>query len=283
MAANSERKPLIYRIIFGTDTPAGRLFDVLLLGAILLSVLIVMLESVESFRVNYRSWLTGIEWGLTLLFTAEYLLRLYCVPSKKRYAFSFFGIIDLLAILPTYLDLLLSGAHYLIVIRILRLIRIFRIFKLIRYMSEAHLLMQALRASRRKITVFLGSVLTLVIVLGTLMYLIEGEESGFNSIPRGIYWAIVTLSTVGYGDVIPQTVPGQVIACMVMIIGYGIIAVPTGIVSVELHQAAKHRSEGTRCSGCARTGHELDADFCRFCGAPIENQAPNQDSLVDFP
>jgi voltage-gated potassium channel len=260
----------MHEIIFEADTPVGKAFDVLLILCILVSVLAVLLDSVKEIRNAYGSLLTTAEWFFTLLFTLEYLLRLLSVGRPLRYACSFFGLVDLLAILPTYLSLLLPGSHYLLVIRILRILRIFRIFKLVQYLSEARLLIQALRASGRKITVFLFTVLTLVIIFGSLMYMIEGGDSGFTSIPRSIYWAIVTLTTVGYGDIAPQTNLGQVLASLVMVLGYGIIAVPTGIVTVELGQAYARQKVSTQaCPECSAEGHDSDAVHCKYCGGRL--------------
>lgn len=256
----------IFRIIFKTDTPAAKFFDVCLLWAIFLSVAVVMLDSVESIHMRHLDLLIALEWIFTILFTIEYAIRVFCVRNRAAYVFSFFGIIDLLAILPSYLDLLFSGAHYLMVIRILRLLRVFRVLKLVRYLDEMSLLILALKASRAKITVFLGTVLTVVVVIGAAMYVIEGAENGFTDIPTGVYWAIVTLTTVGYGDLAPQTPFGKFIASFIMIMGYGIIAVPTGIVSVELQEATRRRREGKRCEECGLEGHEIDAFFCKRCG-----------------
>jgi voltage-gated potassium channel len=268
------RSPLrarLHEIIFEADTPAGKAFDVVLLLAITLSVAAVMLESVGAIRVEHGKLLYGVEWFFTILFTIEYLVRLACVLHPTRYARSFFGIIDLLAVLPTYLSLVVAGAQSLLVIRVLRLLRVFRIFKLARFLGEARTLTIALRSSRHKIVVFLGAVLSIVIIMGTVMYLVEGPASGFTSIPRSVYWAIVTMTTVGYGDIAPQTVPGQAIAAFVMILGYAIIAVPTGIVSAELVQAA-HPHKGTAaeaCPGCGAEGHDRDAAHCKHCGTRL--------------
>ncbi len=272
-----EERPLspgrarLHEIIFEADTPAGKAFDVALLLAISLSVAAVMLESVAPIRLRWGRALYVVEWFFTILFTVEYLLRLSCVLRPWRYARSFFGIVDLLAVLPTYLSLVIVGAQSLLVIRVIRLLRIFRIFKLTRYLGEARTLTFALRASRHKIVVFLGGVLSLVTILGAMMYLIEGPESGFTSIPRGVYWAIVTMTTVGYGDIAPQTVLGQALAAFVMILGYAIIAVPTGIVSAELVQAARRQVSGTTqaCPGCGAEGHDQDASHCKHCGAAL--------------
>jgi len=260
----------MHEIIFEADTPAGKAFDVLLILCIVVSVLAVMLDSVRSIRLAYGTALTTAEWIFTLLFTVEYLLRLISVGRPFKYAASFFGVVDLLAVIPTYLSLVLPGTHYLLVIRVLRILRIFRILKLVQYLSEAKLLMQALRASSRKITVFLFTVLTMVIVFGSMMYIIEGEANGFTSIPRSIYWAIVTLTTVGYGDISPQTDLGQVVASIVMVLGYGIIAVPTGIVTVEMGQAFSKKGVTTQsCPECSAEGHDTDAVHCKYCGGKL--------------
>ena len=257
----------LHEIIFEADTPAGKLFDVLLIISIVLSVLIVMLDSVGSINTSYGQLLYFGEWFFTVLFTVEYALRLYSVGRPLSYATSFFGIVDLLAILPTYLSIFFPGTQYLIVIRILRVLRIFRVLKLVQYLGEARLLLQALRASRRKIAVFLLTVLVLVVIFGSLMYLIEDPSSGFTSIPKSIYWSIVTLTTVGYGDISPQTDLGQTIAAVIMIIGYGIIAVPTGIVTVELSQAFKKQLSTQACPECSAEGHDNDAKYCKYCGS----------------
>jgi len=259
----------LHEIIFEAETPAGRAFDVSLIGLIILSVLIVMLESVRALREQYGAELYAVEWTLTLLFTAEYVLRLLSVRRPLRYAASFFGLVDLLAIVPTYLSLLLPGTQYLLVVRILRLLRVFRVLKLAEYLTEADVLTRALRASRRKISVFLLTVLTLVVIIGALLYVVEGEENGFTSIPVGIYWAVVTLTTVGYGDISPKTPLGQGLAALVMITGYGIIAVPTGIVTVEIAQAARRMVSTQACPECGSEGHDADAVYCKYCAARL--------------
>ncbi|MCR9141505.1 MAG: ion transporter [bacterium] len=271
----------LHEIIFEADTPVGKAFDIILLWAILLSVLAVMLESVPTIGQPYQRILRIVEWVFTVLFTLEYLLRLLTVRVAWRYAVSFYGLVDLLAIIPTYLSLALAGSHYFLVIRILRLLRVFRVFKLVRYTSEAQILLTALRASRPKITVFLGTVLTMVVVIGSLMYIIEGEEHGFTSIPKSIYWAIVTLTTVGYGDITPQTAFGQFLSALVMITGYGIIAVPTGIVSAELAQAMRAHPNTienfTRsCTSCGGEGHDPDAVYCKHCAAALDSSASSE-------
>ena len=259
-------------IIFEADTPAGKAFDVGLLVAICLSVLVVMLDSVTAFHSQHGPLLGQVEWAFTLLFTAEYGLRLICSPRPLRYARSFFGVVDLLAILPTYLSLLFPGAQSMAVIRGLRLLRIFRVFKLGQFLGEASALQNALTATRHKITVFLGTIAIVVTILGAAMYLIEGEENGFTSIPAAIYWSIVTMTTVGYGDMAPVTVSGKVLASIVMILGYSIIAVPTGIVTAEIvESAAASRKITTRsCPSCLSEGHDRDASYCNRCAAPLE-------------
>jgi len=262
---------LLHEIIFEADTPAGKGFDILLIGSILLSVAAVMADSVAGINERWGGELYLVEWVFTLLFSMEYVLRLISVDRPGAYALSFFGSVDLLAILPTYISLVIPGSQYLLVIRILRILRIFRILKLVQYVGEARLLLEALRASRRKITVFLYTVLTLVVILGSLIYVIEGRENGFTSIPRSIYWAIVTLTTVGYGDISPKTELGQILASLVMIIGYAIIAIPTGIVTVELSRVGRGREPDARaCPSCGRDGHDRDSKFCKHCGADLD-------------
>ncbi|HET8724551.1 MAG TPA: ion transporter [Anaeromyxobacteraceae bacterium] len=258
----------VAEVIFGHDTFAGKAFDVLLILAILASVTVVALETVAPIREEFGPALRLAEWFFTLLFTAEYAVRLWCTDRPGRYARSFFGVVDLVSILPTYLSLFLGGAQALLTIRALRLLRIFRVLKLGQYTSEASHLGQALARSRQKITVFLAVVLTLVLVLGSLMYLVEGPENGFTSIPRSIYWAIVTLTTVGYGDITPHTVLGQVVAALAMILGYGIIAVPTGIVTVELGRGSA-AARAVACRRCGLSGHDADARHCKRCGEPL--------------
>lgn len=256
----------LHEVIFEADTPSGKFFDVALIWLIILSVVTVMLESIRPFRLAYGPTLRAVEWGFTLLFSVEYVLRLICVRRAWRYAVSFFGIVDLLAILPTYLSLFIPGGQALLSVRALRLLRVFRVLKLAQHLKEARVLMRALRATRYKITVFLSTVLTLVVILGSLIYLVEGAASGFTSIPKGIYWAIVTVTTVGYGDIAPQTNIGQFIAAIAMLMGYAIIAVPTGIVTVELSRAAHHEITTQVCPHCTREGHDSDAVHCKFCG-----------------
>ena len=266
-------------VIFGADMPLGKLFDVVLLWAILLSVALVILESVPSIKAEYDSLLRVLEWFFTGLFTIEYAARLYAARHPLRYAFSFFGVVDFLAVVPGYLSLVVVGSQYLLAVRALRLLRIFRVLKLSRYLGEINVLTEALRASRFKITVFLYTVLTIVVIMGSVMYLVEGPQNGFTSIPISIYWAIVTLTTVGYGDISPQTPLGRMISSALMVTGFGIIAVPTGIVTAELSRAAHpgsrkapHRPaqpEVRPCEQCNLEQHDPDAAFCKRCGAPL--------------
>ena len=262
----SSRRQRLHEIIFEADTPAGKTFDVALLVLIVASVVIVALESVETIRIHSGRLLQVMEWVLTGLFTIEYVLRLSCVERPMLYARSFFGIVDVLAVLPTYLSLVIPGAQSLVVIRVLRLLRVFRVLKLVRYLTEEAALMTALRASRRKIEVFVCGVLTVCLIAGTVMYLIEGKEAGFTSIPQGVYWAIVTLTTVGYGDIAPRTIPGQAVAALLMIVGYGMIAVPSGIVGVEVARATMKVPNTQSCRHCLAEGHDADAGFCKHCG-----------------
>ncbi|MDZ4844528.1 MAG: ion transporter [Chitinophagales bacterium] len=259
----------INSVIFGTDTPAGKLFDVVLLWMIVLSILVVMLESVQGIRTRFVTELHVIEWIFTGFFTLEYIARIYSHPKPKQYIFSFLGIIDLLAIVPTYISLLISGGQFLLVIRVLRLLRIFRIFKLSHFLAEGDVLVRAMLTSLRKIVLFFSVVLTLVLILGTLMYMIEGEENGFTSIPESIYWGIVTITTVGYGDIAPSTALGKMLASIIMILGYSIIAVPTGIVTVEMAKAGKTISR-SKCQRCNDTGHEVGANYCKTCGEKLQ-------------
>lgn len=258
----------LYIIIFGSDTKAGKAFDVVLIICILLSVLVVMLESVKSFQSDYYYLFMVLEWFFTILFTVEYILRLLCSPKPLRYMFSFFGLVDVLSIMPTYLDIFFPGSHYLLTIRILRVLRIFRVLKLIQYIEEINFLKSSLYESRRKILVFMFAVLTVMIVLGSLMYLIEGEENGFSNIPISIYWAIVTMSTVGYGDIAPNTVLGKILASISILIGYAIIAVPTGIVTARMIQSSQE-SSGKACKDCNAKITNKDALYCHNCGLKL--------------
>ncbi|MDY6903555.1 MAG: ion transporter [Thermodesulfobacteriota bacterium] len=254
------------RIIFETDTPAGKLFDVVLIASICISVISVILDSVPSFHTNYGRLLYATEWVFTILFSLEYGLRLFSAHRPARYAFSFFGLVDLLSIVPTYLSVFIPGSQTLLTIRTFRLLRVFRVFKLTYYTREAGVLIRALRASIRKISVFLTAVLAIVVIAGSVMYVVEGADSGFTDIPTSMYWAIVTLTTVGYGDISPVTPLGKGLASFLMIVGYGIIAVPTGIVTVEIAQSTKKTTTHTPCPHCGLTGHAPDATYCRGCG-----------------
>ncbi len=269
-AQSGKWKVRLYEIVFEADTPAGKAFDIILMVCIITSVLVVTLESVSEIKIKYGKALRIIEWCFTILFTIEYIARVYIVTNKKNYVFSFLGIIDLLSVLPTYLDLFLTGAHSLMVIRSLRLLRVFRVLKLARFVGESQSLVNALKASRYKITIFLFTVLTTIVIAGTLMFMIEGPEYGFTSIPRSIYWSIVTMTTVGYGDIAPQTEIGQALASLIMLLGYGIIAVPTGIVSSEMINVKRKEKLSTQvCPHCMKDGHDNDAVFCKYCGEKL--------------
>lgn len=277
----------MYDVIFEADTPAGRRFDILLVIAILLSILVVVLDSVTRLQRDWGRTLDAAEWGFTLLFTAEYLARLSCVDRPWRYASGFYGVIDLLSVLPTYASLLVPGSALLLDIRILRLLRVFRIFKLTLYIEEYTRLGEALAASRRKILVFLSVVLMLIVIMGTVMYVIEGPANGFTSIPTAMYWATVTMTTVGYGDIAPRTGLGKALASCMMLLGWGILAVPTGIVTAEMTvrrhdrrnatrapgEASAQVIEARRCPNCGSTGHEGGARYCKDCGAALPAQA----------
>jgi voltage-gated potassium channel len=267
-------KDTVRIVIFEAHTPAGKAFDVGLLVCILISVLAVMLDSVGAIHAGYSDWLYGVEWFFTILFTIEYALRLWCIQHTALYARSFYGIVDLVGIIPTYLSLLFAGTQYLLVVRVLRVLRVFRVLRMVQFVGEAELLTQALHASRRKIIVFISTVAALVVVFGSLMYLIEGEANGFTSIPRSIYWAVITMTTVGYGDITPQTPLGQAFASLIMIMGYGIIAVPTGIVTMELSEASRRATNTHTCPECSVEGHVPGAAFCWRCGEQLHRSEP---------
>jgi voltage-gated potassium channel len=260
---------VLHEVIFEADTFAGELFDILLIICIVLSVLGVMLESISGFRTRFGTALMRLEWFFTILFTIEYMFRLISVRKPWRYATSFWGVVDLLGFLPTYLARFVPGSSVLRVVRVLRVLRVFRVLRLTPYMSASSLLKQALISSQRKITVFLVAVMTLVVILGSLMYMIEGEASGFTSIPQSIYWAIVTLTTVGYGDLSPDTPLGKALASVIMIVGYGIIAVPTGIVTAERVHSSYKETSTQACPACSAEGHDKDARFCKLCGSGL--------------
>lgn len=262
-------KEKLHEIIYEADTPAGKLFDIVLLIAIIASIILVMLESVESINSKYGHLLNISEWIITLLFSVEYIIRVVSIKKSTKYIFSFYGIIDLLSTLPKYLAIFFTGTHSLVALRALRLLRVFRILKLARFVGESNNFMKALKASRTKIIVFLFFVLILCVILGTIMYLIEGGENGFTSIPRSVYWAVVTLTTVGYGDIAPHTPFGQFVASIIMILGYGIIAVPTGIVSSEMVKVNDVSLNTQSCPNCSTSRHKDDAEFCYHCGTKL--------------
>ena len=263
-------REFLYQIIFGGDSTAHEVFDVVLIIIIILSVVTVMFDSVTSIEQKYGEILFIAEWVFTILFTIEYIIRLICSRKRSSYIFSFFGLVDLLSVAPTYISLLVPGSHILIVIRVLRVLRIFRVLKLVKFVGESDLLIIALMASRRKITVFLFCIMTIVVIFGSIMYTIEGQENGFTSIPHSIYWAVVTLTTVGYGDVTPKTGFGQALSAIIMIMGYGIIAVPTGIVTAEITSAMGHnRGTSRSCRNCNSKWHDDDARFCKHCGVNL--------------
>ncbi len=261
----------LFEVIYHADSPAGKWFDVILIVFILLSVLTVILDSVAQLHIRYGRWLYAAEWFFTAVFTVEYVLRLISTRTPVRYMLSFFGVIDLLSIIPTYLALFYAQAHHLLIIRILRILRIFRVLKLVRYSDQAQLLKAAVVASKHKIVVFFFFVFTILVIFGALMYLVEGPQNGFTNIPVGIYWSIVTLTTVGYGDIAPHTVTGRVISSMIMLIGYSIIAVPTGIFTAELNTTIKkiRRKTSRVCEACGLRGHTENATYCRNCGEKL--------------
>jgi voltage-gated potassium channel len=280
MDSNISWREQLRIIVFQSDTKPGRRFDKVLLVLILCSLLVAIIDSIEAVHRNYAAPLAWIEWTFTLIFAVEYVLRLYCSPKPLRYAFSFYGLIDLLAIVPGILAIYYSDAQYLLIVRVVRMLRIFRVLKLSPYLKQANYLLAALRGSKQKIIVFLATVSTLVTVFGTLMYVVEGPEHGFTSIPKGIYWAIVTLTTVGFGDIVPKTPLGQILSSMVMITGYSIIAVPTGIFTAELANAMRGDQLQHDCPVCAKNAHEPNASFCSRCGNPL---FPKVDSVAAPP
>ncbi|MBK4738320.1 ion transporter [Noviherbaspirillum pedocola] len=263
----------LYRIIFESDTRAGRLFDLVLIALILVSVTVVVLDSVQALSVRHGEIFDVLEWSFTLIFTVEYLLRLYCVRRPLAYATSFFGIIDFLSVVPTYLAMLMPGAHLLLDVRILRLLRIFRILKLTSYVDEYRMLGRALVAARRKILIFLSVVFMVVLLLATVMYAVEGPANGFTSIPTALYWAITAVTTVGFGDIVPKTDLGRAISSVTMLLGWGILAVPTGIISSEIAAQRSLPSADRRCAACGSDGHAPDARYCKDCGARLEAAA----------
>lgn len=279
---NTSWKNKLHEIIYEADTPAGKLFDLVLLVVIIASIVLVMLESVKAIDLKYHTFLNTAEWIITILFTIEYIARIITVKQPFKYIFSFYGIIDLLSTIPKYISIFFAGTHALVALRALRLLRIFRILKLARFLGASKNLVTALKASRAKISVFLFAVIILAVILGTIMYMVEGEENGFTNIPKSVYWCIVTLTTVGFGDIAPQTPLGQFIAAVVMILGYGIIAVPTGIVSAEYaSQTKKPEPEKLKpqdktihlnsqsCPNCLRHDHRDGSKYCYYCGEAL--------------
>ncbi|ABN62020.1 ion transporter [Shewanella baltica] len=269
--SESPLKRQLRTIIFGTDTPAGRYFDIALMVCIVLSVGLVFLDTVEMFHREYGQIIRVLEWVFTVIFTIEYGLRLYCATHPVLYARSFYGVVDLLSVLPSYLALLIPGANFTLVIRILRLFRIFRVLKLLRYLSEGNVLLRAMMQSSRKVFLFFFSVSLIVMVLSAVMYVVEGPDNGFSSIPKSVYWTIVTITTVGYGDITPKTGLGQAIAAFTMLIGYSIIAIPTGILTAEISQEVGRHRDLRSCNQCHKTGHDLDAMYCSRCGCELDS------------
>ncbi|MGI2209391.1 ion transporter [Shewanella baltica] len=269
--SESPLKHQLRTIIFGTDTPAGRYFDIALMVCIVLSVGLVFLDTVEMFHREYGQIIRVLEWVFTVIFTIEYGLRLYCATHPVLYARSFYGVVDLLSVLPSYLALLIPGANFTLVIRILRLFRIFRVLKLLRYLSEGNVLLRAMMQSSRKVFLFFFSVSLIVMVLSAVMYVVEGPDNGFSSIPKSVYWTIVTITTVGYGDITPKTGLGQAIAAFTMLIGYSIIAIPTGILTAEISQEVGRHRDLRSCNQCHKTGHDLDAMYCSRCGCELDS------------
>jgi len=259
----------LYRIIFGTDTPAGQRFDIFLIYAILISIFAVILDTVESLHGQFATGFIFVEWLFTGLFTLEYVLRIYCSPNRRKYLFSFYGIVDLISIIPSYLGLIFVGAQYLLIVRLIRVLRIFRVLKLVRYLSEADVLIRSIRQAKRKMFVFFTCVLVLSTLFGCLMYVVEGPDNGFSSIPKSIYWTIVTITTVGYGDITPHTVLGQIISTMAMLTGYSIIAIPTGIITAELANEMRRDKSVYPCPNCVKVGHDVDAVHCKWCGSSL--------------
>ncbi|MDV6251633.1 ion transporter [Vibrio sp. EA2] len=266
---NHSLKNTLYVTIFGTHTKAGRTFDIALIIAILSSLVVLILDSIPAVQAIWAKELKVLEYTFTGLFTIEYLLRLYCSPKPAAYAKSFYGVVDLLAILPTYLVLFFPSASFMGVIRALRVLRIFRILKLVRYLQDSNVLLRSLLMARRKIFIFFSAVAILVTIFGSLIFIVEGPENGFTSIPKSIYWAIVTITTVGYGDLIPQTNLGKALASITMLLGYSILAVPTGIFTAELHQEMQSHKELVKCPNCSQAGHDPDAIYCKHCGSEL--------------
>ena len=262
-----------FHIIFGHEDKPGKRFDVALILVIAASIAVALLDSVASVRVQFSLALHLLEWGFTVIFTIEYFVRLAVVDRPSRYARSFFGIVDLLSVLPTWISLVLAGSQYLLVIRALRMLRIFRVLKLTRYVGDANLLWSVLVRTRRKLFIFISTILTLVLIFGSLMYLVEGPGNGFTSIPESMYWAVVTMTTVGFGDITPKTPVGQLLTALITLVGYSIIAVPTGIFTAELASGMRTQKAGLRCEACGQEEHDSDAQFCKSCGTALPDSA----------
>ena len=281
--ATETLKHKLYVIIFGTHTTAGKVFDLYLIIAIIASLIVLLLDSVQSLDAQWSFLFTGLEYTFTILFTIEYLVRLWCSPKPESYAKSFYGIVDFLAILPTYLTIIFPSASFMGVIRLIRVLRIFRILKLVRYLQDSNILLRSMLMSRRKILIFFSTVAILVTIFGALLYVIEGPEHGFTSIPQSIYWAIVTITTVGYGDLVPQTPFGKSVAALTMLMGYSIIAVPTSIITAELHKEMSSHKSLVKCPNCMKSGHDTDALFCKHCGSelaePDKRVVPTEDTM----
>ena len=267
----STLRQTLYDIIFGTETPAGKFFDVALIYVIILSVSLLMLDSVAEVKLRFSESLFFFEWFFTIIFTIEYGVRIYCSPNRWAYIRSFYGVIDLLSTIPSYLSLFIPGANYLLIFRLLRVLRIFRVLKLVRYLSEANSLIRTMYQIRRKIIVFFFVVLNLAVIFGSLMYIVEGPNNGFTSIPKSIYWTIVTITTVGYGDITPHTILGQIIASLAMLTGYSIIAVPTGIFTAELAHEMSRARNMIFCPNCGKQGHEKAALYCDKCSGKLNH------------
>ncbi len=266
-SSSSRRKQQAFDIIFGTESTAGKAFDIVLIIAILTSVGVVIADSIPQWHAQYGDLFWQIEWGFTLFFSLEYCVRIWCSPNPKAYVTSGFGIVDLLSVLPTYVAIIVPQAAPLLILRVLRILRIFRILRLLPYVRESTVLLEALRRSRRKIFVFFSMMIVITTVYGCLLYVVEGPEHGFNTIPESIYWAIVTVTTVGYGDLVPVTAIGRAIAALGMLTGYAIIAVPTGIITAELTHEMRRQRDFRSCAHCNRSGHDSDAEYCKYCGA----------------
>ncbi|RPA62072.1 ion transporter [Shewanella frigidimarina] len=268
--SDSPIKQQLRSVIFGTETPAGKRFDIALMVCIVLSVILIFIDTTEYVNSLYGDYISIAEWTFTVLFTVEYILRLYCSLNRLHYARSFFGVVDLVSILPSYLGLIFPGANVALALRVLRLFRVFRVLKLLRYLSDGQILLKAMVQSGRKVFMFFFSVSLIIMVLSVVMYVVEGPNNGFTSIPKSMYWTVVTITTVGYGDITPQTPLGQGIAALTMLIGYSIIAIPTGILTAEISHEMVRTRDLRKCSNCGKKGHDKDAEYCNHCGSELE-------------